>query len=180
MRAHGFPVVVDNNARLLVLGSLPGRRSIDAAQYYAHPRNVFWQIVEELFGIPRSRPYRQRLEGLTRRGAALWDVLRSSRRAGSLDSAIQAKSAVVNDFQGLFDVYPRIELVAFNGRKASELYRRLVAPSLSGNVPDTVTLPSTSPAHASMPYPEKLRRWSEALLDVLQEHNGQDSDHRAG
>jgi hypoxanthine-DNA glycosylase len=160
MRASGFAAIAGRDAHVLILGSLPGQRSIDAGEYYAHPRNAFWRIVEDLFDIPRALPYPERTRQLQRCGVALWDVLKSSRRRGSLDSAIETSGADVNDFAGFFDRHPRIRQVCFNGRKASELYETLVRPSLGGTAPDTVVLPSTSPAHAAMPYTEKLRRWS--------------------
>lgn len=164
-RVSGFPPVVGRNPKILILGSMPGRASLDARQYYAQPRNAFWKIMGELFDASPNLGYSARLDNLKRRRVALWDVLASCVRPGSLDAAIRADSVVVNDFARLFQEHRTIRRVYFNGGKAAELYRRhvldsvqLVAPYLSH-----ARLPSTSPAHAAMPYDEKLRQWSTLL-----------------
>lgn len=159
--ATGFPPLARRDARLLILGSLPGQRSLDAGQYYAHPRNAFWRLAADLFGIPANADYLSRAAALADRGIALWDVLHSSRRSGSLDARIEMPTAKANDFNHFYTVYKAIELVAFNGRKAAELYQRQVIPSLSGPSPPTSLLPSTSPAYAAMPYSEKRKCWRE-------------------
>jgi len=157
--ACGFAEVASTNARVLVLGSLPGARSIAAGEYYAHPRNTFWRIVSELFGFSATLPYPDRLSALNRSGVALWDVLQASRRPGSLDSAIDMSTARCNDFGAFFASHRHIRLVAFNGRKAAELFRRMVEPQLDYSVPESIVLPSTSPAHAAMSFEEKLHNW---------------------
>lgn len=157
--ATGFSALAQSDARLLILGSLPGQRSLDAGQYYAHPRNAFWQLVADLFGVPREADYASRTAALARRKIALWDVLHSSRRPGSLDASIDLATAKTNDFNAFFSTHQSIELVAFNGRKAAELYQRRVIASLSGPSPATLLLPSTSPAHAAMSYSQKLAHW---------------------
>ncbi|WAC92903.1 DNA-deoxyinosine glycosylase [Mycobacterium sp. Aquia_213] len=156
---HGFAPVVDDRARMLILGSFPSVQSLVAQQYYANPRNAFWAITGELFGFDADGPYESRLAALRTHGVALWDVLRSCRRAGSADSAFDPKSLVVNDFAELFANYPRITRVYFNGAKAAELYRRLAPPD------ERLTferLPSSSPAHATRPG-VKLAAWRELL-----------------
>jgi hypoxanthine-DNA glycosylase len=152
---QGFPPVVDDDARVLILGSFPSALSLAAHQYYANPRNAFWPITGELFGFEPTAPYEKRLAALRSHGIALWDVLHRCRRAGSADSAIDPKSLVVNDFAQLFADYPGIVRVYFNGAKAAELYRRL-----AGAVErvDYRRLPSTSPAHA-VPADAKLAAW---------------------
>lgn len=159
-RSAGFAPVSGPGARVLVLGSLPGVRSLRDGEYFAHPRNAFWDIVEELLGIPRALPYAERTARLVEARVALWDVLHSSIRPGSLDTSIDLQSAEPNDFAAFFASQPGLRLVAFNGRKAAELFERLVRPGLAPVPPPCETLPSTSPAHAAMPYREKLRRWS--------------------
>jgi hypoxanthine-DNA glycosylase len=153
----GFPPVAGPGARLLILGSLPGRRSLAASEYYAHERNAFWRIMEEVVGA--SGTYHERCRTLLANGIALWDVLASSVRPGSLDADIRLQTAQPNEFRRFFREQPGLERIGFNGRKAADLYARLVRPQLAGGGPDTVTLPSTSPAHAAMPYTEKLARW---------------------
>jgi len=158
-RAEGFPPLEEPDARVLVLGSLPSVRSLAARQYYAHPRNAFWPIVEALFGIDARVPYSERVAALTARGVAVWDVLGAATRPGSLDSAIESASAEINDLPGFLTRHPRLSLIAFNGRKAGELFRRRVEPEIGGELPPRVTLPSTSPAHAALDFGEKLERW---------------------
>ncbi len=152
---RGFPPVVDDRARVLILGSFPSAQSLASDQYYANPRNAFWPITSELFGFDGSAAYDARLAALRSAGVALWDVLHACRRVGSADSAIDPKSVVVNDFDRLFADYPAIARVYFNGAKAAELYRRLANPA--GRV-EYRRLPSTSPAHV-MPAGAKLAAW---------------------
>jgi hypoxanthine-DNA glycosylase len=158
----GFPPVVGGRARVLILGSLPGRRSLEAREYYAQPQNVFWRIMRELVGVGPELAYESRLERLAAARIALWDVLAAGERPGSLDASIVMASAVVNDFSSLFARAPGIELVCFNGRMAEALFNRRVVPTLAPSqlaIPRR-TLPSTSPAYASMPFSGKLERWS--------------------
>jgi TDG/mug DNA glycosylase family protein len=161
----GFPPVADPAARVLILGSLPGRRSLEAAEYYAQPQNAFWPIMGRLCGATRSLPYEERLARLRASGIALWDVLAAGDRLGSLDSAIVPTTLIVNAFDAFFACHPRIELVCFNGRKAEEVFRRKVVPALpaSGSALAFELLPSTSPAFASLTFEQKLARWSAAL-----------------
>lgn len=162
-----FPCVADHHARLLILGSMPGEKSLHAQQYYAHPHNSFWKIMGELCGFDASTPYLHRLAALTQQGIALWDVLQSCTRTGSLDSAIQADSVQTNDFRTFFQQHPHIAQVCFNGAAAERYYTRHVLPTLAGLPLHHVRLPSTSPAHASQAYPVKLAAWRAALEPVL-------------
>ncbi len=159
----GFPPVAGANSRLLILGSMPGIVSLERRQYYAQPRNAFWPIMDELFGTGSEMEYAERLQGLLAAGVALWDVLRSCERSGSLDANIDMKTAVTNDFVEFFSTHPRIDRIFFNGATAARVFERPVSPVLAkaGIGPiKLIRLPSTSPAHAAMPYQEKLRRWS--------------------
>lgn len=155
--SSGFAPVAGANARILILGSLPGQRSIDAGQYYANPQNAFWPIMSELFGT--SGPYEDRCQALVENRVALWDVLASSVRPGSMDAAIRMESAQANDFAVFFEMHPDVERVFFNGKKAAQLWSRLVQPRLELAGVHRATLPSTSPAYASMSVAEKLKKW---------------------
>ncbi|NNC56747.1 MAG: DNA-deoxyinosine glycosylase [Woeseiaceae bacterium] len=159
--SEGFPPVVGPDARVLILGSLPGDRSIAEQQYYAHPQNAFWPIMRELFGIHGN--YQDRLQQLVDKRIALWDALQSSVRPGSLDTSIRLDSARVNDFEALFVAHNEIELIAFNGKKAEQLFRKFVGPQLPDRPFRMVGLPSTSPAYAAMPFSGKLSRWRQAI-----------------
>lgn len=154
---YSFPPVVSHNSKVLILGSVPGKVSLKAKQYYAHPRNVFWRIMGELYGAGLSLPYQERLVILDNAGIALWDSLRVCTRAGSLDSAIQNEEA--NDFATLFASFPKLTHVFFNGAKSEAAFRRHVLPALVESQRVYARLPSTSPAHAGMSFDEKVRRW---------------------
>lgn len=158
----GFPPVSRSNGTALVLGTLPGQDSIDAGEYYAHQRNVFWKIMGELFGASLERAYVERLKAMKSNGVALWDVLASARRAGSLDSAIDKSTVEVNDFSQFYAEHRRIRLTCFNGRGAEDFYKRRVLPGLEGWSREISLrlLPSTSPMNTTKTFKEKLAEWS--------------------
>ena len=158
-RAHSFAPLENTDAVILILGSMPGKASLAAGQYYAHPRNSFWPIMGELFGARPGLPYAERLQVLKSSGIALWDVIASCTRQNSLDSRIEPASVVPNDFESFFRSHPAIRQVFFNGAKAEQCFRRHVRPSLKQQALHCRRLPSTSPAHAGMSYPEKLNAW---------------------
>ncbi len=163
--ARGFAPVAAEDAKVLVLGSLPGRRSIEMQQYYAQPQNAFWRIMGVLYGAGRELEYAARLHRLVAARIALWDVLAAGERRGSLDAAIVSSTVVVNDLARFFTRHRQVRLVCFNGRKAAELYRRWVLSTLPARFADLETrhLPSTSPAHAARSFEEKLMLWRAAL-----------------
>jgi hypoxanthine-DNA glycosylase len=158
-RVRSFAPVADTQATRLILGSMPGVASLRAGQYYAHPRNLFWRIICELLGVDRETSYPGRVEALTAAGIAVWDVLKSCSRPGSLDAAIVRRSAVPNDFARFFASHPRLRRVYFNGAAAELWYRRRVLPGLPHGTLAYQRLPSTSPAHAALTYAEKLAAW---------------------
>lgn len=152
-------------ATILILGSMPGVESLRQAQYYAHPRNAFWPINAAIFGFDPLADYEVRLAALRENGVALWDVLQSCVRPGSLDADIDAQSMVPNDFPGFFAMHPKLERICFNGAKAAHIYRQRVLPNLppACQALQYVTLPSTSPAHAAMTFADKLQAWKVGL-----------------
>ncbi len=162
--SEGFPPVERGDARVLVLGSLPGVKSIAEQQYYAHPQNAFWPIMNELFEV--AGDYDKRCAGLLRHRIAVWDVLRASVRPGSLDADIQTTTASANDFGAFFEAHSEIEIVAFNGKKAEQLFCRMVAVE-HRQLHRHIGLPSTSPAYAAMPFEGKLGLWRAGLKSVL-------------
>lgn len=137
-----FPPVVAPDARVLVLGSLPGERSLAERRYYAHPQNQFWELVGPVVGRDLvSMDYEARLDALRAAGIALWDVVARARRTGSTDATIRDASA--NDLPGLLDRLPELRAVAFNGGKALSLGRPLIAERDLA----VLALPSSSPLH---------------------------------
>jgi hypoxanthine-DNA glycosylase len=165
MKASSFKVIADPDVRVLILGSLPGAASLAAGQYYAHPRNAFWAIMDELVGAAVTLPYKERIDRLVEQRIALWDVCASARRSGSLDTAIQPASVLPNDIAGFLSSHKDVRLICFNGVKAGELFRRLVLPVLkpSGSRIRRLTVPSTSPAYAAMSLKKKIEAWREAF-----------------
>jgi len=163
-RLHGFPPIADRRARVLILGSMPSEASLAAGEYYAFRHNQFWRIAGEITGVAHDAPYARRTAALKRRRLALWDVVASCIRPGSLDSAIREDSIRVNDFAAFLAAHPGIRRVCFNGRKAESAWRRQVAPLLPGSAElEYRLLPSTSPAHAGMGYRAKLGIWRSAI-----------------
>jgi double-stranded uracil-DNA glycosylase len=162
---HGFSPVVDDDSVVLVLGSMPGTFSLRATQYYGHPRNAFWPIAAAVFALDAASAYEARTDALLRHGVALWDVIASCERPGSLDADIDASSVVVNPIAALLLQQPRLRRVCCNGATSSTLFARYVAPELAALAIDVDVhhLPSTSPAHASMSFDQKCARWSRAL-----------------
>lgn len=158
----GFPPVASKNAQVLILGSLPGDESLRMAEYYAHPRNAFWFIVEQLFGIDHSIPYSKRVIALCNENIALWDVMMAAQRTGSLDSSIRKNSIKANDFASFYSTHRQITHVFFNGSKAEQEYYRRVLPVLPAQFKqiECSRLPSTSPAMAMMNREQKLTAWA--------------------
>ena len=164
-RIRSFAPVACADATVLILGSMPGEKSLQARQYYAHPANAFWKIMGELVGAHPSLPYAERLQALQRARIALWDVLHSCQREGSLDSDIEQETA--NDFAGFFARHPHIGQVFFNGAKAEHSFRKSVMGKQVLPPLEFYRLPSTSPAHAGMRFEEKLAAWKQIVVAQL-------------
>jgi TDG/mug DNA glycosylase family protein len=165
--SHGFPPVVGRAPRVLILGSLPGRASIEAGEYYAQAHNAFWPIMGELCAADPGLDYAQRLGALTRAGIALWDVLCAAVRPGSLDADIVTVSQQINGIAEFVSRRRSIELIGFNGKKAADVFRRYIERELPRRDIRTVTLPSTSPAYASLRREQKLDHWRAELAPHL-------------
>ena len=156
------------SSQIIVLGSMPGSISQKEAEYYAHPRNLFWDCVETKFQIDRNAPYQARLAALNDAHIGLWDVLASCSRIASSDATI--RDAKCNDFVKLLSVYPHISRICLNGRAAFNYWRRLVMPSFADELAKDlladvkiIGLPSTSPAHAALSPAAKIDVWCAAL-----------------
>jgi len=161
-----FPPVAATDARILILGSIPGRESLQQQQYYAHPRNAFWRIIGEIFGAAPGLTYAEQLQLLKDNGIALWDVIGNCRRKTSLDSDIEPESIAVNDFVHFLADHSRIVTVCFNGGTAETTFRRKILPSLDLETRPLLLhrLPSTSPANAGCRYLDKLAAWRARLI----------------
>lgn len=154
-RTNSFSPVIDRNSRILILGSMPGAESLRKHEYYANSRNLFWKIIYGVFGSEPSTSYTEKISFILSKGIALWDVIESCERTGSLDSDI--KNEQCNDFNKLFREYPGIRYVLFNGAKAYDTYRKHIGFS-TGEGREFLKMPSTSPAHA-VKFQDKLKEW---------------------
>jgi len=153
----GLAPVIDEGCALVILGSFPGETSLAEQEYYAHPRNDFWPVMEAILGVHADAPYPDRLNGLLERGVGLWDVIHSCRRGGSSDSAIE--NVVLNDFREFLSRYPAVDSLALNGTMAA---RQMMQVVRSRDLPRDlrrIRLPSTSPANARYAREEKISAW---------------------
>jgi hypoxanthine-DNA glycosylase len=147
--------VVDDRTRLLVLGSLPGEKSLALQEYYGNRQNKFWTLMSEVIGMELvPLDYSARLKALQQHGIGLWDVVAEAHRTGSLDSNIRERDD--NDLHGLLARYPNIRAIAFNGGTAARLGTKVLGVQASAY--RIVELPSSSPAY-TLPYPDKAVRW---------------------
>lgn len=164
-KIYSFAPIADNNSEILILGSMPGCASLEANQYYAHKRNVFWRIITELLQLDATLAYEARVLALKSAHIALWDVLHSCKREGSLDSSIETDTLVANDFQHFFHTHLKIKRVFFNGTKAETCFKRPVLEKHDFSALSFTRLPSTSPAHAAKSFEHKLAEWRLILDD---------------
>lgn len=151
-----FAPVVSADTHTLVLGSLPGVASLAASQYYAHPRNQFWDLLGDVIACDlRGLPYEARLAALLERGVGLWDVVAEAERKGSLDSNIRGHAG--NDLRALLDTLPNLRTIGFNGGTAAKIGELALGPLARQY--RVLRLPSSSPAYAGMRYADKLAVW---------------------
>ena len=162
-RIRSFAPIAGRGARVLILGSMPGKKSLAARQYYAHKQNAFWCIIRDLLDLDPASPYAERVRALERAGIAVWDVLHSCVRQGSLDTGIELDSERANDFPAFFRAHRKITHVFFNCAKAEASFKRHVHRKMDVDSLVLVRLPSTSPAHASVSYARKLKAWQAIL-----------------
>ena len=154
---EGLNPIIDNNARILILGSMPSTESLRTSEYYANPRNQFWRVIFSIFDSVFETSYVVKTSFLKGNRIALWDVIRSCDREGSSDSKITQVS--INDFNSILTTYPKIAHLCFNGQKAFTVFQKGVKLNTSSQITLTV-LPSSSPANARMPIEEKIREWA--------------------
>jgi hypoxanthine-DNA glycosylase len=166
-RLQGLPPLVGSGTRVLVLGSFPSVKSLQLQQYYAHPQNHFWRIVQAVWPDapwPTDKDYARRCQCLQALGVGVWDVYAKCEREGSLDSAI--RHAQLNDFPALFKRCPELSAIAHNGgesfRHAKAVEKSLAQAGWAGQV-SVHRLPSTSPANASWTFDQKLIAWRAVL-----------------
>ena len=152
-----FKPSIDNNSRILILGSMPGVKSLEEQQYYAHPQNRFWKVMGNICNEPKlpELDYETRLKILLNNNIALWDTIKSCKREGSLDSDIQNEKP--NDIRKLLKTYPNIETICLNGNKSYIAYKKYF-PDLLGKY-TCLKMPSTSPANARYNLNLLIKEW---------------------
>jgi TDG/mug DNA glycosylase family protein len=156
-----FPPISDAHAEILILGTMPGIKSLEANQYYAHKQNAFWKIMGSILGFDPALPYEARAQCLIEHRIAVWDVLHSCVREGSLDADID--NEIVNDFAEFYRSHPNIRRIGFNGAASERYYKIHVMPQVTSAAFTYVRLASTSPAYASMNLQAKTAAWKAAL-----------------
>ena len=165
MPTIGLEPIIDGNSRILILGTLPGDKSLRTKQYYADSSNNFWKILSAIYNEEFDSNYNSRRCFLFSKGIALWDVLKAAERAGSLDSAI--KEEIPNDFLKLFVKYPKIEAIGLNGSEAKRLFRKHCTSSICSEITEKRIkyLPSTSgtPGQYVKPVIQRVRDWGKFL-----------------
>jgi len=155
---HSFDPIIDDNSRVLILGSMPGKISLEKGEYYAHSRNTFWKLIYSIFGAQPDQTYEEKKSFLKLRKIALWDVIKECYRSGSSDSKII--NPIINDFEGLLARNPNIRYILFNGKKAESLFKRNVVNIAKYQI-ILFTLPSSSPANASISLNNKMETWNQ-------------------
>lgn len=159
-KIFSYEPVADSACRLLILGTMPSVKSLEAGFYYAHPRNAFWPMMAEILEAPLPGSVAEKKRLLLGRRIALWDVARSCVRKGSLDADM--RQIELNDFEWFFERYPGIEKVLLNGGTAWKLYHRLPESMIFAR--PCFLMPSTSPAY-TLPYARKLEAWRAAIME---------------
>ena len=154
MKSFSFAPITSANANILILGTMPGTKSLELNQYYGHKQNNFWKFMFEILNEEFSNDYEIRKKLLHKNNIALWDVLQFCDRIGSLDSAI--KNEISNDFEAFLETHPNIKTILFNGQKAAAFFKKYVHLKKEYQF---ITLPSSSPANASQSFQSKLEEW---------------------
>ena len=154
MKISSFPPIIDKESKILILGSIPGVKSLEMQQYYAHPQNKFWKIIFELFNEKFTTDYDERIKILEKYHVALWDVIDTCERKGSLDSEIRNEEA--NKIEELLQNFPNIKAIFCNGQKSYKNLQKILGKKFRMPI---IVLPSTSPAYAGLKYEEKLLSW---------------------
>lgn len=160
MKSFSFAPITSNDANILILGTMPGTKSLELNQYYGHKQNNFWKFMFSILKEDFSDDYHTKKTLLQKHKIALWDVLQFCERVGSLDSAI--KNEIANDFETFLKNHPNIKTILFNGQKAAAFFKKYVTLQKEYHL---ITLPSSSPANASKTFEAKLKEWK--IIETL-------------
>jgi TDG/mug DNA glycosylase family protein len=160
MTKKGFDPIAGKTVNVLILGTFPSEESLKQKQYYAHPRNLFWDMIAAICGTDKVADYEKRCDLVKSEGIAIWDVLKSCDREGSSDGRIRQGNFIINDISSFISEHP-VKVIIFNGKKAAILFKQYVEPAILPSRPQTLILPSTSPANATLSKQQKTERWLE-------------------
>lgn len=152
-RISSFPPIIDQESKILILGSVPGVKSLEKKEYYGHPQNKFWKIIFELFEVDFTENYVEKIEILKKNKIAVWDAIDTCERKGSLDSEIRNEEA--NDIKNLLQTHPNIRAIFCNGGKSYKNLKKIL--DKNSEIP-AYLLPSTSPLH-TISFEKKLEEW---------------------
>tara|TARA_R110001592_G_scaffold363175_1_gene680963 strand:+ start:4573 stop:5091 length:519 start_codon:yes stop_codon:yes gene_type:complete len=155
---NGFKPLLGLEPKVLILGTMPSVQSLKTQQYYAHPRNAFWWIMSELCGFDFSLSYAEKVDLVINHNIAVWDVIASCHRPGSLDSKIDQSTVTVNRLAEFCETTPSLKLIVFNGQAAEKLFKKFIDEQAWQG--DKLVLPSTSPANAAITKQLKLIQWA--------------------
>lgn len=154
---EGFKPLLCPEPKVLILGTMPSVQSLKTQQYYGHPRNAFWWIMSELCSFDDTLTYSESVDRVKAKHIAIWDVIASCHRPGSLDSKIDQTSVTANQLDVLFENHPSLKLIVFNGQAAEKLFKKFIGDKTWQG--DKLILPSTSPANAGLSKEQKLLQW---------------------
>ena len=158
-RSKSFLPIINKDTKILILGSLPGKKSLELREYYGHPRNRLWEILAHITNNEIPQDYERKKEFLFKYNIGLWDVAHSAYREGSLDSKIKKENP--NDIEDLLESYETIKVIGFNGKKSEKMFFKYFTEKLGIKY---VPLPSTSPANMAINFEEMCSRWSELFV----------------
>ena len=158
-RSKSFLPIIDKETKILILGSLPGKKSLELREYYGHPRNRLWEILAHLTNNEIPQNYERKKEFLFKYNIGLWDVAHSAYREGSMDSNIKKERP--NDIENLLESHESIRVIGFNGKKAEKMFYKSFKEKTHLRY---VPLPSTSPANMAINFEEMCRRWSDLFV----------------
>ena len=156
---RSFAPIIYSNTKILVLGSLPGKKSLELGEYYGHPRNRIWKIISHIKQCEIPKNYERKKEFLFKYNIGLWDVANSAYREGSLDSNIKKERP--NDIENLLESHESIGVIGFNGKKAEKMFYKFFKEKTRLSY---IPLPSTSPANMAINFEEMCSRWSELFV----------------
>jgi double-stranded uracil-DNA glycosylase len=160
MTKEGFDPIAGKTVNVLILGTFPSEESLKQKQYYAHPRNLFWDMIAAICETGKVDDYKKRCDLVKSEGIAIWDVLKSCDREGSSDGQIRRGHFIINDIYSFISEHP-VKVIIFNGKKAAILFKQYVEPAIFPSRPRMLIMPSTSPANATLSKQQKMERWLE-------------------